>query len=402
MTTQRLLQAKPGTLTATLVDTNGDPAAPAGTVTVAVTSESGQVILPPGTATSAGSDTGDVEVSVTAAQTSQLDRWTATWSDGGNGSSQSSDHEVCGGFFFSVSQARAIDPSLQDTEKYPDATILAARQYVEEECEFICDVAFVPRYRRELCDGSAGPELYLAENRIRKIRSAMILTAFFSGGAEIFDPPVTSVVSNATSFTVTFESNHTLTPGDVLIMAGFVPTAYNGTWVVHDVPAGNQATILSNINPGSASTIGATWGATGEVVVFTPTQLQSIVIDDNLKIQRNDGGIWDEGRRNCILEYEHGHDGPPGELVDAAILRLKSVLSRRTRSVPDRATTFTTEGGTTFKLDSPDAFSTGIPEVDAVYERYSMRQYDPADQLPVSRTVTVEPQYYSVYHGGRR
>jgi hypothetical protein len=319
-TVQRLLVGKPGTLSVTIVDSLGSPVTATGALTVGVISASGQAIIAPGTATTAGANPGVYTVSVSAAQAAKLDQWTATWTDAGNGSTQTSDHEVVGGFFFSLADVRASDSVLADATKYPDGVILAARQSVEEECEFICDVPFVPRYRRVLCDGTAEPEIFVLDSKIRAIRSATIFTA----------------------------------------------------------------------------------NSTGQALVLTTAQLAALVIDDDFKIQRNDGGIWTEGRRNVVIEYECGWDAPPGELAAASLIRLRSVLNRQFSSVPDRATSFVTEGGTTFRLDTPHAFATGIPEVDAVYNRYSTREYDDADPLPASQSIQADPSWFSIYHGGRR
>jgi len=317
---QRLLKGKAGSLSAVLLDTNGNPAAALGAVTVGVVSASGAVIVAPGTATVAGSGTGAgfYTLAVTAAQCAKLDIWTATWTDAGNGSTQQTDHEICGGFFFSLAEARASDPVLFDSSKYPDAAVMEKRQGVEEECEFICDAAFVPRYGRVVLDGTASPDLFLPDARIRAIRSAQV----------------------------------TVAPGNV--------------------------------------------------VVFTAPQLAAVVIDEDFHLQRNDGGIWDEGRRNVVVEYEYGWDGPPTDLKDAAMLRLRNVLNRSRSTVPDRATTFVTEGGVTYRLDAPEAFKTGIPEVDAVYGRYSTRRFGDADPIPASHQMQFSPSWWSVYHGGRR
>ena len=401
-TVQRLLVGKPGTLSVTILDTNGNPVSPSGAVTVGVQSVSGQTIVAPGTAATVGGQLGVCTVAVTASQASKLDLWTATWVDTGNGSTQISDHEVCGGFFFSLADARASDATLTDTSKYPDAPLMAARQAVEEECEFICDVPFVPRYRRILCDGTAEPEIFVQDSKIRTIRSAMIITADTTGGAYIYLPSVTSITSTSTGFTVTFASGVALAPGSNLILSGFNPYAYNGSWVVASLPAGNQVTVATNLNPGAATAIGTAVGANGQVIVFTAAQLSALVIDDDFKIQRNDGGVWDEGRRNVVIEYECGWDAPPGELAGASMIRLRSVLNRSLSSVPDRATSFVTEGGTTFRLDTPHAFATGIPEVDAVYNRYSTREYDDQDPIPASYSLNTDASWFSVYHGGRR
>lgn len=316
---QRLLVGKPGTLTATLLDTNGNPVAPTGSVTVGVVSASGATIVTPGTSATVvgGESTGVVTVAVTATQAGKLDLWTSTWTDAA-GATQSADHEVCGGFLFSVADARASDSSLKEWSKFPDALVMACRQAVEEECERICDVAFVPRYRIVTLDGTAKPEILLPDPAIRKIRSV---------------------------------------------------------------------TIIVN---------------TGSTITFTDAQLAYIVIDDDFQIQRNDGGIWDEGRRNVTIEYECGQNAPPAELASAALLRLRTQLTRNKSAVPDRATSFTTDGGMTFRLDTAGPWSTGIPDVDAVYGRYSMRDYDPDHMVPASRQMDMDTQWYSVYHGGRR
>lgn len=319
MAAQRLLQAKPGILSVTLTDGTGEAAAATGAVTVAVVSAAGTQIVAAGTGAAAGSGVGVYQLAVTATQTAALGQWTATWTDAGTGATQTTYHEICGGYFFSVAEARAYDSALADTVKYPDALIQAKRQMVEDEAEYICDVPFVPRYRRVLLDGTAEPELYLPDSKIRSIVSATIFTAF----------------------------------------------------------------------------------GTGQVTLTTP-QLANLVIDEDFRIERNDGGIWDEGKRNIVIEYTAGWDAPPAELKDAALLRLRSVLNRATTIVPNRATSFVAEGGVTYRLDTAAAFKTGIPDVDAVYDRYSTREFDDQEPYPASHQMVFDPQWFSVYHGGRR
>jgi hypothetical protein len=321
---QRLLRSKPGTLTGTLTDGDGNPVAAAGAVTVGVVSLSGAVIFAPGTATTAPGDTGVYQVAVSATQTAQLDMWTATWTDAGDGSIDTTQHEICGGHHFSVADARASDPSLDDAAKYPDTEIIRRRRSVEDEVEYICDVAFVPRYGRAILDGNATPELYLPASRLRSIRSVTV-------------------------------------------------TASNGAPVAFGTVA------LAALN----------------------AQLANGGGDDDYLLQRNDFGIWDEGRRNVVIEFEHGWDAPPVDLQAAELFRLRYVLNRTRTAIPDRATSFVTEGGTSYKLDSPDAFKVGIPDIDAVYGRYSTRNTG-NKTTPVSRSVNFDPSYFSVYHGGRR
>ncbi|MGF1954189.1 hypothetical protein, partial [Lactococcus lactis] len=102
-----------------------------------------------------------------------------------------------------------------------------------------------------------------------------------------------------------------------------------------------------------------------------------------------------------VIEYTAGWDAPPAELKDAALLRLRSVLNRATTIVPNRATSFVAEGGVTYRLDTAAAFKTGIPDVDAVYDRYSTREFDDQEPYPASHQMVFDPQWFSVYHGGR-
>lgn len=80
---------------------------------------------------------------------------------------------------------------------------------------------------------------------------------------------------------------------------------------------------------------------------------------------------WVLGQR-IVVEYEHGWDRPPIELVRAAKLRFKSMAMEGRSALPDRAERVITqtEGGGTIQYGSPSAERTGIPAVDAVYGRF--------------------------------
>ena len=221
-------------------------------------SVAGQTIVAPGTATAAGSGLGVYTVAVTAAQTANLGQWTATWSDSGNGSAHL-DHESVAASF-SPWPTLESDQTLQNTDKYPNPVVQAMRQPVEEECEFICDAAFVPRYRR-LLDGTAEPD-FLQDARLRAIRSAMIITADTTGGAYLNLPAVTGIV-------------------DVDVVHRHVRREYApGPWRqpdplrVHPLrlyrqlgggvdPGLQSVTVFSSLNPGSLVTAGSAVGSTG-------------------------------------------------------------------------------------------------------------------------------------------
>jgi hypothetical protein len=98
--------------------------------------------------------------------------------------------EVVGGFFFTLSEGRNSDASLADRDKYPTVDLADKRLQVEEECETICDRAFVPRYARVTLDGSGSSDLVLGHPdpdrsvaHVRAIRSVSM--AQRSGGTPV-------------------------------------------------------------------------------------------------------------------------------------------------------------------------------------------------------------------------
>jgi hypothetical protein len=65
--------------------------------------------------------------------------------------------------------------------------------------------------------------------------------------------------------------------------------------------------------------------------------------------------------------------------------------------------------GTTIQLAQASRLKTGNPDVDAVYDRWSLRTSATAGAggsgaglAPVSRSIDFNPQYDSLFHGGRR
>lgn len=76
------------------------------------------------------------------------------------------------------------------------------------------------------------------------------------------------------------------------------------------------------------------------------------------------------------IGYEHGFDRPPADVLGAFFTRVRDVLNRSNRGVPDRTSSFTSgENGGTFALIVPGqrGSKTGIPDVDVVLDRWSMR-----------------------------
>lgn len=141
-------------------------------------------------------------------------------------------------------------------------------------------------------------------------------------------------------------------------------------------------------------------------VALTTAELAALVVTKDGQLRRSDGVYWPEGNNNVIIEYEYGLDSPPEELKDAAMIRLRSRLNVNKTQVPDRASSFTAQDGGTYRLDMPGAYKTGIPFVDAVYSRYSLRSGAGTGAtgrpIPSSRTLQFDPQFTSLMHGGRR
>lgn len=141
-------------------------------------------------------------------------------------------------------------------------------------------------------------------------------------------------------------------------------------------------------------------------VAFTAGQLAALAWTADGSVRRTDGAVFTEGLRNVVVEFEYGLDRPPGDLVPAALTRLRSRLNFNKNGIPDRASSFTMAEGGTFRLDMPGAFKTGLPEVDAIYSRYSRRSTGGTGStgrgVPASRTLNYDPQRYSLFHGGVR
>ncbi|MEV6798537.1 hypothetical protein AB0M91_09335 [Micromonospora rifamycinica] len=242
--------------------------------------------------------------------------------------------EIVGGFLFTLAQARGSDPTLRDTVKYPTADLVRVRTEVEQECEWICDQAWVPRYQQIVLDGSGSPDLILP-----------------SGGDER-----------------------------------------------------RAGTLMRGVRTIRAASVAPRVGQTP--AALTADQLAALAVRPDGTLRRTDGAVWTAGDGNVVLQYEYGADSAPADLVRAALTRFRDRINFDKRQVPDRATSFTITDLGTYRLSLPDAYRTGIPEVDAAYARYSRRVSDSAGPggraAPASRTLDYNPQFGSMFHGGRR
>jgi hypothetical protein len=80
---------------------------------------------------------------------------------------------------------------------------------------------------------------------------------------------------------------------------------------------------------------------------------------------------WASGISNLEIAYEHGYDSPPPRVSQAALLYAKNFLVKG--PIDERTTSMVSEDGT-FTLATPGMRGsfTGLPEVDAVIQQYSL------------------------------
>ncbi|MGH3371801.1 MAG: hypothetical protein ACRDPR_17555 [Nocardioidaceae bacterium] len=328
MSATRVLKTSAATLAHTF-EVGETPTDSTTTVAVAVTDANGTAVTS-GNATSAGVNTGTYTFPLPGqANLSLLSvAWSATIA--GSAVVQTDVVEVVGAFFFTLTQGRDSDSSLSDPAKYPTDDLVLKRTEVEEECEAICDRAFVARYARVVLDGTGESDLVLK----------------------------------------------------------------------HQLPDRTIAHVRSIRSVKMAPR------ADGTFVAFDAGELAALQVADDGTLRRVDGAVFTRGFGNVIVELEYGLDGPPAELVQACLTRFRSRLNLNKTSIPDRASSFTVADGGTFRLDMPGAWKTGLPAVDAVYARYSRRSGAGPGAggraVPASRQLNYDPQYTSLFHGGRR
>lgn len=106
-------------------------------------------------------------------------------------------------------------------------------------------------------------------------------------------------------------------------------------------------------------------------VALTSDQLADIDVYEYGKLYRPSG--WPcSGKRNVVVEYEHGWQTPPAKISEAAMIlaRYDLVVS----DLSDRTVSYANDLGQ-FRLSVPGSkYPTGIPTVDAVLERYTEEQ----------------------------
>lgn len=144
-------------------------------------------------------------------------------------------------------------------------------------------------------------------------------------------------------------------------------------------------------------------------VPLTPTELAAVAWTSDGQLIRTDSRVWTAGRGNLVPEFEYGLDRPPVDLRRMVIRRAVYWAKGERRKLSARAKSANTGDGTTVQLDTAEAYRTGLPDVDAIYQRYSLRVQGGGDDdgggteyRPVSRLLSYDPQYDSLFHGGVR
>jgi hypothetical protein len=161
----RILIARPATITITFTNEQDGAAVDPGVVDVVVTRADGSPLVS-GAAT--GSGAAARSFALTAEHTALLDLLTVTWTSPQEGTLVS-EVEVVGGLLFTIAEARAThgDQSL-DAGK-----VAGARLYAETELENAIGYALVPRYARRTVSGVRGRPIELSAYA-RKVRAMTV------------------------------------------------------------------------------------------------------------------------------------------------------------------------------------------------------------------------------------
>jgi len=139
-----------------------------GNVAVAITDAEGTSVVS-GNATHVS--TSGTYTYVLPSQT-QVKQLTVVWSGTWGGAAESIQHqvEVVGALLYTLAELRAFGKAeLADAATWPDETLADVRARVTDLFEEVCDVSFVPRYRRCYLDGNGRYTLWLPTKHIRQV-----------------------------------------------------------------------------------------------------------------------------------------------------------------------------------------------------------------------------------------
>lgn len=169
---------------------------------------------------------------------------------------------------------------------------------------------------------------------------------------------------------------------------------------------GDRELWLPGADDGRANDLRTIEAVSIDGTALTAGELAELTLADDKIVYAAEGDSWEFGTRNLVVAWTYGLDRPQRHLKRAVLHRLRHRLHEGTSGIPARATNFSSTEGGTFALDTAGLYKTGIPDIDAVYGRYSKRSGSASDgtssSAPASRTLDLDPQYGSLFHGGRR
>ena len=103
---------------------------------------------------------------------------------------------------------------------------------------------------------------------------------------------------------------------------------------------------------------------------FTAAELADVMLSDTGRMYRESLGVWPTGQRNVRVGYEYGYQPVPQAIRRAGLVLLRSAVVAS--DVSDRTMSFTDQLGTyRFSTAGERGAWFGIPEVDAVLDRYA-------------------------------
>lgn len=177
------------------------------------------------------------------------------------------------------------------------------------------------------------------------------------------------------------------------------------------VASGNdETTIVLDVNDLRALVSMRTYPTKGATTYtsMTAQQIADTGLGADGTLTRVDGVPFEGGTQNLVFEVHYGLDAPPPDLKNAVMRRTVDLMQvPRLSSMSDRARTWNPGDGSSYELDVASRYKTGLHDVDAVYERYSLRvagtNADGTPRMrPASRALQLDPQRYSMFHGPRR